>query len=129
MSTEVRGIRGAITVERNQEAAIRQATEELLRHMVRENEVNPQDVASCWITVTSDLTAANPATTIRQLEGWDLVPLMCALEMPLDGGLPRCIRLLLHVNTNKEQRQIRHIYLRQAGQLRPDLQASRQIEG
>jgi chorismate mutase len=73
------------------------------------------------VTVTQDLDAAFPARAIRQMAGWDLVPLMCALEMPVPGGLQKCIRLMVMVNTDKRQDQIRHVYLNEAKKLRPDL--------
>jgi chorismate mutase len=117
----VRGIRGAITVERNDEAEILDATSELLVQIVAENNVKPEDIAHVLVTVTQDLDAAFPAKAIRQLPGWELVPLMCALEIPVPGGLPRCIRLMVTVNTEKSQRDIRHVYLNDAKKLRPDL--------
>jgi chorismate mutase len=117
----VRGIRGAITVERNETEQINEATRELLMTILQENDVQPQDVASCYITVTQDLDAAYPARAIRELSGWAYVPLLCAQEMHVIGSLPRCIRLLLHVNTTKGQQEIRHAFLRGARVLRPDL--------
>lgn len=117
----VRGIRGAITVERNEADLIHEATRELLLTLLLENEVQPHTVASCYITVTKDLDAAYPARTIREQPGWDLVPLLCAQEMHVEGSLPHCIRFLLHVNTTKEQHEIKHVFLRGARRLRPDL--------
>ncbi|MNH43822.1 Chorismate mutase AroH [compost metagenome] len=58
---------------------------------------------------------------IRQLDGWDMVPLMCALEIPVAGSLPKCIRLMVQVNTDKSQREMKHVYLNGAQMLRPDL--------
>jgi chorismate mutase len=121
MAQVVRGIRGAITVDCNETETIHQATRELLLTIMRENQVTPAQIASCFITVTPDLDATFPAQAIRQMEGWDVIPLMCALEVPVPGSLPKCIRLLLHVNTDKTQEEIRHIYLREAEGLRPDL--------
>nr|WP_198299852.1 chorismate mutase [Tumebacillus avium] len=118
----VRGIRGAITVEQNDAASIHQATRELLLAMVEENQLTTPLIASCFITMTPDLDAAFPAQAIRELDGWELIPLMGALEVQVPGGLPMCIRLLLHVNTAKTQEEIQHIYLRDAVKLRPDLQ-------
>ncbi len=122
MTTVVRGIRGAITVENNDVEEIHAATRELLVEMLEHNEVDPEQIASCFITVTPDLDATFPAVVVRDMQGWDLVPLMCALEVPVPGSLPRCIRLLLHVNTAKHQDEIRHVYMREAVHLRPDLQ-------
>ncbi|ARU62707.1 chorismate mutase [Tumebacillus avium] len=122
MTLVVRGIRGAITVEQNDAASIHQATRELLLAMVEENQLTTPLIASCFITMTPDLDAAFPAQAIRELDGWELIPLMGALEVQVPGGLPMCIRLLLHVNTAKTQEEIQHIYLRDAVKLRPDLQ-------
>jgi len=122
MSLIVRGIRGAITVEHNDTNEIHVATKELLVEMLEQNDVSSEQIASCFITVTPDLDATFPARAVRDMSGWDLVPLMCALEVPVPGSLPQCIRLLLHVNTAKGQEEIRHVYMRKAVILRPDLQ-------
>ncbi|GIO83539.1 hypothetical protein J25TS5_04710 [Paenibacillus faecis] len=119
-----RGIRGATTVNRNEEKEILDATAELLQEVVRRNEIVPEDICSVWITVTPDLDATFPAKAIRALNGWDMVPLMCSTEIPVKGGLPKCIRLLLHVNTTKGQREMKHIYMNEAQSLRPDLSGS-----
>jgi chorismate mutase len=115
-----RGIRGATTVEGDHAEEILAATRELLAHMARANDLLPEDVASVTFTVTPDLTAAFPARAARQI-GWTLVPLLDALEIPVPGSLPRCIRVLVHWNTNKTQSQVHHVYLRGAAVLRPDL--------
>ena len=117
----VRGIRGATTVEVNEERTILEATVELLKQLVDANGIVPEDIASIIVTVTQDLDAAFPARAIRQLPGWELVPLMCALEVPVKGSLEKCIRLMVHVNTDKRQDEIRHIFLGRARELRPDL--------
>ncbi len=117
----VRGIRGAITVERNTPEDIIQATGELLQAIMDENELQPEDIASAFFTVTADLNAEFPATAARELLGWKYVPLLCAREIDVPGRLPRCIRVLVHVNTTRSQREIKHVYLREAVQLRTDL--------
>ncbi|KEQ26087.1 chorismate mutase [Paenibacillus tyrfis] len=117
----VRGIRGATTVEHNEENDILTATTELLHQIIAENGIIPEEIASVFVTVTPDLTATFPARAIRQMAGWDLVPLMCSLEIPVEGGLPRCIRLMVMVNTDKQQNEIIHVYQREAMRLRPDL--------
>jgi chorismate mutase len=116
----VRGIRGAITAERDDAEAILEATEVLLRELVAANGVEPADIASVLFTVTPDLTAAFPATAARNL-GWTLVPLLNFTEIGVPGGLERCIRVLVHVNTTARQEEITHVYLREARTLRPDL--------
>ncbi|SDW30471.1 chorismate mutase [Paenibacillus sp. CF384] len=120
----VRGIRGAITVEWNEEQPILRATEELLHTIVASNAIEPEDIASVFITVTGDLDATFPARAIRVMQGWELVPLMCAVEVPVKGSLAMCIRLLVSVNTEKSQKEIEHVYLGGAKALRPDLSKS-----
>ncbi|NGQ94566.1 chorismate mutase [Brevibacillus sp. SYP-B805] len=117
----VRGIRGAITVEENTKEAIVQAARLLLEEIVKRNDVHPDDIASVLITATDDLDAAFPAQAARSLAGWDYVPLMCAREIPVPGSLPFCIRVMMHVNTEKKPSEIRHVFMREAVKLRPDL--------
>lgn len=116
-----RGIRGATTVEHNEEQEILSATAEMLSTIVAENSLLPEDIGSVLITVTADLDATFPARAIRSMSGWELVPLMCALEVPVQGSLPRCIRLMVMANTTKSQTEIVHVYLNEAKALRPDL--------
>ncbi len=117
----VRGIRGAITVENNDAVQILSATTQLLNSIVQENNFNPEDICSVFVTVTQDLTATFPARAIRQMKGWELVPLMCSVEIPVENSLPLCIRLMVQVNTTKKQNEIVHVYLNDAKTLRPDL--------
>jgi chorismate mutase len=117
----VRGIRGAITVDNNTREAICQAAQLLLEEMVARNQVLPEDIASVLITATEDLDAAFPAQAARALSGWDYVPLMCAREIPVPGSLPHCLRVMMLVNTEKQADEIRHVFLRDAVKLRPDL--------
>jgi len=119
----VRGIRGATTVSKNSRDDIIDATKELLTAIIDANDLDPEDVASAWFTTTPDVTAEFPAVAARQL-GWTFVPLMCGHEMTVAGSLPLCVRILLHVNTEKGIHDIRHIYLREASRLRPDLSSS-----
>jgi chorismate mutase len=117
----IRGIRGAITVLENKEEEIFSATQRLVREVIKENEINPESVASVFISVTEDVTAGFPAKALRQTEGWSLVPVMCMQEMPVPGSLAKCIRIMFHVNTDARQEDIKHIYLEGAKVLRPDL--------
>lgn len=123
----VRGIRGATTVEHNNAQEIREATQELLQRMLHENQLCPEDLVSAIFTVTPDLNADFPASSAREI-GWELVPLLCATEIPVPGALARCIRVLIHVNTARSQTEIRHIFLREAIRLRKDLVASNVAE-
>jgi len=117
----VRGIRGATTVEQNDKDQILQATRELLLKIVEENRIVPEEICSVFITTTEDLTAGFPAMAVRTMPGWELVPLMCSLEIPVKPSLERCIRMMVLVNTDKNQNEIRHVYLNEARKLRPDL--------
>jgi len=116
----VRGIRGAITVERDEAALLLDATERLLREIVAQNGVVPDDIASALFTLTPDLRSQFPAAAARRM-GWTLVPLLNFTEIGVPGGLGLCIRVLLHVNTDKSAREIVHVYLDGARVLRPDL--------
>jgi chorismate mutase len=113
-----RGIRGATTATTNSREAILAATRELLSLIVERNEVPVEDIASAFFTVTEDLDAEHPALAARQL-GWHDVALLCAREIPVPGSLGHCIRVLLHVNTEKALGEIRHVYLHEAVALRP----------
>ncbi|PZE21943.1 chorismate mutase [Paenibacillus xerothermodurans] len=117
----VRGIRGATTVEHDEENEILSATTELLNQIIADNGIVPEEIASVFVTVTHDITATFPARAIRAMAGWELVPLMCALEVPVEGSLPKCIRLMVMVNTEKQQHEIVHVYQKEAMRLRPDL--------
>ncbi len=116
----VRGVRGAITVEVNSREAILAATERMLREILEHNRFGPEDVASALFTVTHDLNSEFPAAAARRL-GWTLVPLLNFTEIPVPGGLERCIRVLVHINTDLAQHEIHHVYLEGARKLRPDL--------
>jgi chorismate mutase len=115
-----RGIRGATTAPGNDAGAILSATDRLLREMVAANDVQPEDLASVFFTTTPDLNAEFPAAAARAL-GWRKVPLLCGTEIDVPGRLQACIRVLMLVNTNAAQADIKHIYLEGAARLRPDL--------
>ncbi|HJS20376.1 MAG TPA: chorismate mutase [Anaerolineales bacterium] len=117
----IRGIRGATTVPADRPDLILQATRELLEGILEENDgMQPGEVASAIFTVTDDLASSFPAQAARQM-GWDLVPMLCAREIPVPSSLPRVIRVLVHWNTEVPQSEIKHVYLREAVKLRPDL--------
>ncbi|MEN6459194.1 MAG: chorismate mutase [Thermoguttaceae bacterium] len=114
-----RGIRGATTVADNSREEILKATRELLALMIRQNGIDPEDVASAIFSTTPDLNAEFPALAARQL-GWSDVALICMNELAVPGSLGRCIRILLHWNTDKPADQIVHVYIKGAARLRPD---------
>lgn len=116
----VRAIRGAIQVEHNTRDEVLAGATELVLEVLRRNDVGSDDLISILFTATPDLTAEFPAYAARQL-GLTDVPLMCASEIDVPGAMPRTLRLLAHVNTERPRSQIRHVYLRGAAALRTDL--------
>lgn len=121
MERWTRGIRGATTVDRDEPALVLEATRELLREMLAANGVEDFDeIASIFFTTTPDLISTFPAEAAREV-GMDMVPLICNQEIPVPGRLPRVVRVMMQVNTGRRQREMRHIYLRDAMRLRPDL--------
>ena len=118
----VRGIRGATSVAVDEKPEVLAATRELLLELLRANGLESafDEIASAVFTTTRDLTSAFPAEAARAL-GMSAVPLLCATEIPVAESLPRCIRVLLHVNTDKSQAEMVHVYLRDAKKLRPDM--------
>lgn len=111
------GIRGATTAEDNSRDSILSATKELLQRIVDENDLDKSQVAAVWFTTTSDLNAEYPALAARQL-GWMNAALLCAHEMAVPNGLPRCIRVLILVNTSKSPEDLKYVYLKEAQGLR-----------
>lgn len=114
---KLRGVRGAITVAENTSESVLAATRKLLRALIKANDIDPDDVASALLTTTPDITAVFPAVAARQL-GWLNVPLMGAQEAPIVGTLPMCVRVLIHLNTEKRQDEITNVYLGGAVNLR-----------
>jgi len=116
----IRGIRGAITVNADDRDAILVATKRLLSEMTARNAVRVDDIASVLFSLTPDLRAAFPAIGAREL-GWLAVPMLHFTEIDAPGALGRCIRVLMHVNTERPQDKVEHVYLEDAIVLRPDL--------
>jgi len=116
----MRGIRGAITVDRDDAAAIVEATKRLLTEMIARNDVAIDDIASVLFSLTPDLRAVFPALGAREM-GWTTVPMLHFCEIDVPGSLERVIRVLMHVNTTRSIDAIEHVYLEGAVALRPDL--------
>lgn len=116
----VRGIRGATTADSNTKQEITEKTKEMLETVVRLNDIRVEDVVSAIFSVTEDLNAEFPAVAARKL-GWVYTPLFCTLEIPVPGSLNSCIRVLIHVNSDRRQDEMKHVYLHEAKKLRPDL--------
>ncbi|MCF8011011.1 MAG: chorismate mutase [Clostridiales bacterium] len=112
-------MRGAITVEENTVDAIKRAVPELLDKIQSENQLGVNSIISAFFTLTTDLDAGFPAAAARQLQGWEAVPMLCASEVSVPGGLPMCIRVMIHCSMSKKE--VKHVYLRGARSLRPDL--------
>lgn len=115
-----RGVRGATTIDVNSSEEILKATRQLLALMIRLNDIRSEDVASAIFSTTPDLDAEFPALAARQL-GWLDVALMCTHEIFVPGALGKCIRILLHWNTEKRADEVVHVYVKGARNLRPDL--------
>lgn len=118
MEWKVRAIRGATTVSENSVEAIREAVSELLDELETHNQLDPNDIISAMFSATRDIDAIFPAAIARSRPNWDNVPLLDVQQMHVEGGLERCIRFLIHVNTPNAT--IHHPYLRNAKNLRPD---------
>ena len=117
----MRALRGAITADRNDSESILEATEELVREVMRANDLAPDDLISCIFTCTPDLNAEFPAVAARNV-GLSAVPLLCAQEIAVPDALPRVIRLMIHCELG--ERPSNHVYLRDARELRRDLEGA-----
>lgn len=118
--SHIRGIRGAISVQKNNADEIISSAAALLRKMVGLNRIKIEDIASVIFSVTKDLDAEFPAIAARKM-GWRTTPLLCTYEVDVRGSLKRCIRVLMHVNSGKKQSAMKHVYLNDAKKLRTDL--------
>jgi len=115
----VKAIRAATCVNEDSEWQIKEASVELMSAVLRENQINSEDIISVYYTLTPDLKSFNPATAARTELGWKDVPMICAQEAFIEEGLKFCIRALMHVNLKPDQK-VQHIYLREARNLRAD---------
>ena len=123
-----RGIRGAITVDSNTKKEILKRTEELLLTLKKSNHLKIEDIVSIFFSTTPDLNTTFPAAAARKL-GWINVPLFGMQEIEVINSLKRCIRILILVNSDKNQNEIKHCYLHGAEKLREDLTNKDQREG
>ena len=117
--TVCRGIRGATTASANSREAIFEVTKELLHEIIMSNSIEESQVAAAFLTTTQDLNAAFPAAAVREI-GWSHTALLCSHEMAVPDGLPKCIRVLILVNTDKTAEELVNVYLRGAVGLRYD---------
>ena len=116
----VRAIRGAIQVDADDRDAILEGTAELVSAVISRNDLTADDVISVLFTVTPDLRAEFPALAARKI-GFHDVPLLCASEIGVPGAMPRVVRLLMHVETDRPRPALEHVYLRGAVALRLDI--------
>ena len=120
MEWRVRAIRGATTASSNSVEAIREVVNELLDELEAHNQLDTSEIVSATFSATRDLDAVFPAAIASERPHWRNVPLLDVQQMHVEGALERCIRLLIHINTNDPHVKIYHPYLRQAKSLRPD---------
>jgi chorismate mutase len=118
---KVRGVRGATTADANDRESVMSATGDLLRTMITQNGIESDDLAAVQFTTSPDLVAEFPAVAAREQLGWKHVPLLNAVEIDRPGAQPLCIRILMFWNTDRAQNEIKHVYLKGAVNLRPDL--------
>ncbi len=117
-----RGIRGAITADENTPECIEKAVVELIEEITFRNGINPKDIVSAVFSMTKDLDCVYPAKFAREhFKQWQYVPMMCFSELDIKGALQKCIRLLITVNTQVSQEDIKHVYLKGAQILRKDI--------
>lgn len=117
----IRGVRGATTVKHNDEKEIMDSTRELVQTMIKTNKIDVQSISHVLISVTKELNAGFPAKSVREIDGWNFVPVMCMTEIDVPGSLANCIRVMMVINTEVQQNEIQHIFQNEAVRLRPDL--------
>lgn len=120
--THVAALRGATTLDDDTRQEVLDRTAELLETLMARNELTTDEVISLVFTATDDITAEFPAAAVRAAGIAD-VPMLCARELGIEGdsNIPRCVRVMAHVHTDKPRSELRHVYLRDARQLRSDL--------
>lgn len=117
-----RGLRGAITVEENTVEAVKEATVELISELKRQNNYSEEDISNVIFTMTDDLDCVYPAKIAREeFPSWKYVPMMCFNELKIQNSLRKCLRILITLNTELAQDQVKHVYLKGAANLRKDL--------
>ncbi len=120
MTASVRALRGATTVDVDSAEAVRARTIALLQQMIERNGVDHDDIISVLFTATDDIHSLFPASAARDI-GFGDIPLICARELDIVGSTPLCIRVLMHLTTERSRGELRHVYLEGASGLRDDL--------
>lgn len=117
-----RGIRGAITVDNNTPNDIKEAVTELISTIKNQNNFDDKDISHVIFTLTEDINSLYPAKAAREeFNSWKYVPMMCFNEMKIEKSLKKCLRILIVINTEVEQNEVKHVYLKGASKLREDL--------
>ncbi|NJD03055.1 MAG: chorismate mutase [Ruminiclostridium sp.] len=116
----VRAVRGATTINCNTAVEIISETSTLLKEIIKENSIDMDEIISVFFTVTRDINAEFPAVAARKL-GWTNIALLCTNEIDVPGSMEKCIRVMLHFNSDKKNSELKHIYRNEARKLRPDL--------
>lgn len=124
----IRGIRGATTVEQDTEQEILEKTQRLLEKIIEQNGCKPEDVVQILLSATPDIHSVFPAKAVHDLSGWQYVPVTCMQEMDVAGALKKCVRVLMTVQTDTPQDEIKHVYLEKAVVLRPDLSLTKNTD-
>lgn len=120
MSERVRAVRGATTLDRDDRDHLIERTQELIHLVFERNGLSEDDLVSIVFTATMDIVSGFPAEAAREA-GFVHTPLLCARELEVDGGIERCVRVLVHAYSDREKQDMRHVYLHDARQLRTDL--------
>jgi len=120
VTTAVRALRGATTVDSDEAEQVRARTIALLQEMVERNGIDHDDIISVLFTATDDIHSIFPAAAARDI-GFGDIPLICARELDIIGSAPLCIRVLMHMSTPLSRSELRHVYLEGANGLRDDL--------
>jgi chorismate mutase len=120
MAKQLRALRGATTLDADTKEQVMTRTAELIRTILARNEIAHEDLVSLVFTATDDVRSEFPAAAARSI-GISDVPLLCARELDVEGAVPRCIRVLIHLYTEKDAASLRHVYLEGATPLRTDL--------
>ncbi|MCD7879167.1 MAG: chorismate mutase [Candidatus Gastranaerophilales bacterium] len=117
-----RGIRGAITIEANNEQCVRSGVKEIISEIKKQNSFKDEDISYVIFTLTGDIDCVYPAKIAREeFLDWKYVPMLCTNELRIENSISKCLRILIVINTNLEQNRIKHVYLKGAAELRKDL--------
>lgn len=114
-------IRGATTCDEDTKEEVAKVTQELLSEMINRNSLELDNIVSVLFTATCDIHSEFPATAARSLEGFSEIPVMCAQELDIVGSMPMCIRVMMHIDANKTRKEVKHVFLGNAKNLRKDL--------